>query len=195
MLSKISSFARSSVIALAALAALPAAASAAPLGPLAVPAVAGGTLAPTLVQGEGRDHGPGYQFWPRNVGGRNWNGGGGRHWRGGRNWDRGYRHGGYDRGHYGRGHYNHHNGYDGYNSGLYLGLGLLPSYNDYDPYYNNSYYNEPIYRPRVYRQRVYRHAGSSHVEWCYNRYRSYRERDNTFQPYHGPRQQCYSPYS
>jgi hypothetical protein len=36
--------------------------------------------------------------------------------------------------------------------------------------------------------------GSAHVEWCYNRYRSYRASDNTFQPYNGPRQQCYSPY-
>lgn len=42
--------------------------------------------------------------------------------------------------------------------------------------------------------RYYRGGGSAHVEWCYNRYRSYREWDNTFQPYHGPRQQCYSPY-
>lgn len=33
-----------------------------------------------------------------------------------------------------------------------------------------------------------------HVSWCYNRYRSYREYDNSFQPYHGPRQQCRSPY-
>ncbi|MCX8570040.1 BA14K family protein [Aminobacter sp. MET-1] len=36
--------------------------------------------------------------------------------------------------------------------------------------------------------------GNSHVQWCYNRYRSYRASDNTFQPYNGPRQQCYSPY-
>ncbi|CAN7201517.1 BA14K family protein [Rhizobium leguminosarum] len=36
--------------------------------------------------------------------------------------------------------------------------------------------------------------GSSHVAWCANRYRSYRAYDNTFQPYNGPRQQCYSPY-
>ena len=42
--------------------------------------------------------------------------------------------------------------------------------------------------------RVYA-GGSAHVEWCYNRYRSYRASDNTFQPYNGPRQQCYSPYS
>ncbi len=40
---------------------------------------------------------------------------------------------------------------------------------------------------------VYRASGS-HTSWCYNRYRSYRAYDNTFQPYNGPRQQCYSPY-
>ncbi|MBW3097110.1 BA14K family protein [Pseudohoeflea coraliihabitans] len=34
----------------------------------------------------------------------------------------------------------------------------------------------------------------SHVSWCYDRYRSYRRSDNTFQPYHGPRRQCRSPY-
>ena len=38
-------------------------------------------------------------------------------------------------------------------------------------------------------------GGSAHVRWCYDRYRSYREWDNTFQPYNGPRRQCYSPYS
>jgi hypothetical protein len=38
-------------------------------------------------------------------------------------------------------------------------------------------------------------GGSAHVQWCYDRYRSYRAYDNTFQPYNGPRQQCYSPYS
>jgi len=42
--------------------------------------------------------------------------------------------------------------------------------------------------PRVYR------GDSAHVRWCYDRYRSYRASDNTFQPYHGPRQQCVSPY-
>lgn len=35
----------------------------------------------------------------------------------------------------------------------------------------------------------------AHVAWCYDRYRSYREWDNTFQPYNGPRRECYSPYS
>lgn len=46
-------------------------------------------------------------------------------------------------------------------------------------------------QPRV----IYRNSGGSHTQWCYNRYRSYRASDNTFQPYNGPRQQCYSPYS
>ncbi|PBB21645.1 BA14K family protein [Mesorhizobium sp. WSM4313] len=40
--------------------------------------------------------------------------------------------------------------------------------------------------------RVYR--GNAHVQWCYDRYRSYRASDNTFQPNNGPRQQCVSPY-
>ncbi len=42
-----------------------------------------------------------------------------------------------------------------------------------------------------YRGRYNRNA---HVNWCYNRYRSYRAYDNTFQPYYGPRRQCVSPY-
>jgi hypothetical protein len=33
-----------------------------------------------------------------------------------------------------------------------------------------------------------------HVDWCESRYRSYRTSDNTFQPNHGPRQVCASPY-
>lgn len=40
----------------------------------------------------------------------------------------------------------------------------------------------------------YRPRGGAHEEWCYNRYRSYRAYDNTFQPYNGPRRQCISPY-
>ena len=37
-------------------------------------------------------------------------------------------------------------------------------------------------------------GGGSQVNWCANRYRSYRAYDNTYQPYGGPRRQCYSPY-
>jgi hypothetical protein len=38
-------------------------------------------------------------------------------------------------------------------------------------------------------------GGSAHVQWCYDRWRSYRASDNTYQPYNGPRRQCMSPYS
>ncbi|MCJ8519266.1 hypothetical protein ABID21_002008 [Pseudorhizobium tarimense] len=40
----------------------------------------------------------------------------------------------------------------------------------------------------------YHGGGNAHVRWCYDRYRSYRASDNTFQPYHGPRRACRSPY-
>jgi len=33
-----------------------------------------------------------------------------------------------------------------------------------------------------------------HYEWCAARYRSFDAYSNTFQPYNGPRQTCYSPY-
>lgn len=48
------------------------------------------------------------------------------------------------------------------------------------------YRRAPVYGARV---------SQSHVNWCANRYRSYDYRSNTFQPYNGPRQTCYSPYS
>jgi hypothetical protein len=34
---------------------------------------------------------------------------------------------------------------------------------------------------------------NGHVAWCHDRYRSYRASDNTYQPYDGPRQECFSP--
>ena len=34
----------------------------------------------------------------------------------------------------------------------------------------------------------------AHVNWCYNRYRSYDALSNSFQPYNGPRRRCVSPY-
>lgn len=59
-------------------------------------------------------------------------------------------------------------------------------------------FNVPSYRyvqpPRyVVPPRVVRPA-SAHVRWCHARYKSYRAWDNTWQPYHGPRRQCASPY-
>lgn len=40
-----------------------------------------------------------------------------------------------------------------------------------------------------------RRLAAAHVAWCYETYRSYRSYDNTYQPYEGPRRQCWSPYS
>lgn len=47
---------------------------------------------------------------------------------------------------------------------------------------------------RNYRGSYYGGSGNAHIDWCYNRYRSYRAYDNTFQPYNGPRRRCNSPY-
>ena len=35
---------------------------------------------------------------------------------------------------------------------------------------------------------------AAHVQWCKERYRSYRASDNSFQPYKGPRRACVSPH-
>jgi hypothetical protein len=56
-------------------------------------------------------------------------------------------------------------------------------------------YPLPIYRAREQVVRTYRGRTSAHVEWCAARYRSYDVRTDTYQPYHGPRRQCWSPYS
>lgn len=35
---------------------------------------------------------------------------------------------------------------------------------------------------------------AAHVQWCQDRWKSYRVSDNSYQPYNGPRQACVSPY-
>jgi len=47
---------------------------------------------------------------------------------------------------------------------------------------------------RVYREPVYVNRGNAHVNWCYNRYRSYQARSNTYVSYGGRVKQCRSPY-
>ncbi|MCV0396408.1 MAG: BA14K family protein [Rhizobiaceae bacterium] len=42
--------------------------------------------------------------------------------------------------------------------------------------------------------RVHRARPAAHVAWCAARYRSYDAPTDTFQPYHGPRRHCRSPY-
>lgn len=69
----------------------------------------------------------------------------------------------------------------------------------YDRRYDRRWHRPPPPRyerryDRRYDRRVERSPGNAHVNWCYNRYRSYRAYDNTFQPNYGPRQMCYSPF-
>lgn len=84
--------------------------------------------------------------------------------------------------HGGHGWYNGHRGYrhrrDGYReyNGWWFPAAILGG-----AIIGNAIVNQPS-------------GGSAHVQWCYDRYRSYRASDNTFQPYNGPRQQCVSPY-
>lgn len=119
----------------------------------------------------------------RNRGGDN------RAWRSDRGYRGGYRGDGYRyRGYRGgdRYWYNGHRGYRYYRPGY--------------RYYNDAWFplaafgtgliiGNAINQPAP----VYQ-TGGSHAQWCYNRYRSYRDYDNTYQPYGGPRRQCISPY-
>lgn len=89
---------------------------------------------------------------------------------------------GYWNGHRGSNYYR--NGYRRHNDGWWYPLAAFGTGIIIGGAINNS---QPTYRPVP----AY---GNSHVSWCANRYRSYRAYDNTFQPYNGPRQQCYSPY-
>ena len=126
--------------------------------------------------------------WRRN----HWNGGNYDRWSGrtgaaGNNFRRDGNYAWYN-GH--RGYRNHRHGYRNYNgfwfpAGAFVAGAIIGGALADDGYYGGGY------GPRYY---LDGNPGGSHVQWCYNRYRSYRAYDNTFQPYHGPRQQCYSPY-
>jgi hypothetical protein len=98
----------------------------------------------------------------------------------------GQRRRGYD-GYYRRGGYSYYRGHRGYRY-------YRPGYREYNGFWfplaaftAGAIIGGAIARPPV-------RYGGSHVEWCYNRYRSYRAYDNTYQPYGGPRRQCISPY-
>lgn len=49
----------------------------------------------------------------------------------------------------------------------------------------------PVYEERV----IVRPAGNAHVNWCYNRYRSYDARTDTYVSYGGRVRYCNSPYN
>lgn len=126
-------------------------------------------------------------------GGGGWHGGGwhGGGWRGG--WRGGGWHGGWHGGGWHRGwHRGWHGGWGG--GWGWWGVPFLPFYGglfddfyDYGPDYYTPYYYAPRPRYRV-------HLTRAHIRWCESHYRSYRVFDNTFQPLHGPRRQCISPF-
>jgi hypothetical protein len=51
--------------------------------------------------------------------------------------------------------------------------------------------SQPRYQPRAQPGSFLSH---DHINWCRNRWRSYRVTDNSYQPYNGPRRICVSPY-
>ena len=56
-------------------------------------------------------------------------------------------------------------------------------------------YPLPIYRaPSAWPVEPTYRGVSTHFEWCAARYRSYDLRTDSFQPHHGPRRYCRSPY-
>lgn len=62
------------------------------------------------------------------------------------------------------------------------------------PLYVQPRYVEPNYAAPVYSRQERHRLSARHVKWCSARYRSYRASDNSFQPNHGPRRQCKSPF-
>jgi hypothetical protein len=207
MFTAVSTFARSGVIALGVLVGVPGGAISAPIGPFDKPqAPRLGRVLPLHLVAQGEFRGGNNPVWLRRGGGegRAWRGGGewrrgGGEWRrGGGEWRRGggeWRRGGEWRGKGGwKGrHWRGKRWYDNDNVGIGIGLGFgLPFWGGYYPGYYSGYYDPYYAPPRYYGAPV---GGDAHVRWCYARYRSYRAWDNTFQPYVGPRRQCYSPYS
>ncbi|KGF68576.1 hypothetical protein LL06_15825 [Hoeflea sp. BAL378] len=115
----------------------------------------------------------------------------------GREWRRGhnnkyrgiYRH--RDRGFYrhnNHGYYNGHRGYRHHRRGYreYNGYWFPPAAFALGAIIGGAMNNNNIVRPGS--------SNPQHVRWCSAKYRSYDVRSNTFQPYHGPRRECRSPY-
>lgn len=57
-------------------------------------------------------------------------------------------------------------------------------------------YPLPIYKTRQAWPvaRAYRVVSTAHAAWCAGRYRSYDVRTDSYQPHHGARRYCWSPY-
>ena len=76
----------------------------------------------------------------------------------------------------------------------YRGPALYYSY-----YYDHiPAYPVPVFKsyhpPVMHHRTVVVGISGAHAAWCHAHYRSYRAHDISFQPHHGPRRQCRSPY-
>ncbi|MEP4031101.1 BA14K family protein [Roseibium polysiphoniae] len=69
--------------------------------------------------------------------------------------------------------------------------GYKNSYNNGYGYHKSSGYSKKSSRPFAH---IKDHVWKQHVSWCHNRFKSYNSYDNSYQPYNGPRQHCWSPY-
>ena len=85
-----------------------------------------------------------------------------------------------------RGYYNGHRGYSYHR----------PGYRQYNGYWFPlaAFATGAIIGGAMNQPQAVPAYGGSHVEWCQNRYRSYRAYDDTYQPNNGPRRRCASPY-
>ena len=97
---------------------------------------------------------------------------------------------------------------DNQNEIINVGGGYYDDNQDYRPRYhrprhhNNGFslefqFGQPriFYQPRHLRPRPVIHLTQAHVQWCYDRYRTYDHRSNSFVIRHGQRAYCISPYS
>jgi hypothetical protein len=69
----------------------------------------------------------------------------------------------------------------------------VPAYPHWLTGYPVPIYKAPARLPRAV-VRTYLVRPASHAEWCAARYRTYDVRTDTYQPYHGPRRVCRSPW-
>ncbi|MFU0505819.1 BA14K family protein [Pseudaminobacter sp. NGMCC 1.201702] len=54
---------------------------------------------------------------------------------------------------------------------------------------------DPLTTTAISSERTTPEANEAHIEWCFENYRSYDPRDNSYNAYSGERRRCISPYS
>ncbi|WP_414474247.1 BA14K family protein [Microvirga sp. M2] len=95
----------------------------------------------------------------------------------------------------GWGYYNGHRGYRAYHPGYrqYNGWWFPPAAFLAGAIIGGAVASQPpvVVAPPAYAPV---RLSAAHVNWCTNRWKSYRVSDNSFQPLSGPRQVCVSPY-